>query len=193
MIVCAPSWCFVVRERTTPPLFPFWGQVWNRDASMSFLSCPIASRFIETSEEARAYYAFRLVGQHAIHVRGVPLVVQFNPEETHLFTDERNPCPPGDVVRRAGRSGELRCFERTRARMMDRILPTIAGPVAAFRALIPGGVQLYGPPESSAPRVCVVVAPAGGARWFVRTAYPVTSDKFARARREGFVVPWPPK
>jgi len=161
---------------------------------MPFLSCPIAARFIDTCEDARAYYAFRLVGEHTIYVRGdEPLVVQFNPEETHLFTDERNPCPPGDVVRRAGRSGEVRCFERTRARLMDRILPTIAAPVAAFRALIPGGVQLYGPPEAGARRVCVVVAPAGGARWFVRTAYPVNADGFARARRAGSTVPWPPK
>lgn len=161
---------------------------------MDFLSCPIASRFIETSEDARAYYAFRLVGEHSLLVRGAgPLVVVFNPEETHLFTDERDPCPPSDVVRRVGRSGELRCFERSRARLMDRILPTIAAPVAAFRALIARGVQLYGPPEVGARRVCVVVAPLSGEKWFVRTAYPVAQDQFARARRTGFVVPWPPK
>lgn len=162
-------------------------------SAMAFLSCPIASRFIETCEDARAYYACRLVGEHPIHVRGgALLVVLFNPEETHPFTDDRNPCPPEDVVRRAGRSGELRCFERTRARLMDRILPTITDPVAAFRAMMPGAVQLYGPPEAGARRVCVVVAPAGGARWFVRTAYPVNAEGFARARRGG-VVPWPPK
>lgn len=161
--------------------------------AMAFLSCPIASRFIETSEDARAYYALRLVGEHSLLVHGVePLVVVFNPEETHVFTDKRTPCPPPDVVRRVGCSGELRCFERTRARLMDRILPTIAAPVAAFGALISRGVQLYGPPEVGARRVCVVVAPNRG-KWFVRTAYPVAQDNFLRARREGVVVPWPPK
>lgn len=160
---------------------------------MPFLSCPIESRFIDTCEDARAYYAMRLEGEHTILVHGgAQLIVQFNKEETHIFTDERNPCPPGDVVRRLGRSGEVRCFERTRARLMDRILPTIANPVAAFQALKPGGVQLYGPPEASARRVCVVVAPSGG-RWFVRTAYPVNAEGFARARRSCSVVPWPPK
>lgn len=161
---------------------------------MPFLSCPIASRFIDTCEDARAYYAERLVGEHTILVRtGGSLVVRFNSEEAHPFTDERNPCPPDDVVRRAGRSGEMRCFERTRARLMDRILPTIAAPVAAFRALIQGGVQLYGPPEVGARRVCVVVAPLGGATWFVRTSYPVNAEGFARARRGSLAVPWPPK
>lgn len=159
-----------------------------------FLSCPIASRFIETREDACAYYAFRLVGDHTIRIHGgEPLVVRFNSEETHLFTDERNPCPPEDVVRRAGRSGELRCFERARARLMDKILLTIEAPVAAFRAMIPGGVQLFGPSEANSRRVCVVVAPAGGSKWFVRTAYPVNAEGFARAHRIGRVVPWPPK
>jgi hypothetical protein len=162
--------------------------------AMPFLSCPIASRFIETCEDARAYYAFRFVGEHSLLIGGrVLLVVRFNPEETHPFSDERNPCPPGDVVRRAGRSGEVRCFDRKRARQMDRILPTITNPVAAFRALIPGGVQLYGPAEANAQRVCVVVAPLGGEKWFVRTSYPVTAASFVQARRAGLVVPWPPK
>lgn len=162
--------------------------------AMPFLSCPIASRFIDTREDAHAYYAFRLLGDHALLVDGrVPIIARFNPEEIHFFTDERTPCPPGDVVRRAGRSGEVRCFDRSRARLMDRILPTIAKPVAAFRASIPGGVLLYGPAEVNAQRVCVVVAPSGGEKWFVRTAYPASAESFVRARRAGFVVPWPPK
>ena len=110
--------------------------------------CPIASRFIDTCEDARAYYALRLVGERPVSVGGVPLVIRFNREETHIFTDTRNPCPPGDVVRRAGASGELRCFCVDRARLLDLILPTIAAPVVTLRATMPGGVMLLGPPES---------------------------------------------
>jgi hypothetical protein len=158
-------------------------------------SCPIAARFIDTCDDARAYYAFRLVGEHPVSVGGVSLVVRFNREETHLFTDTRNPCPPGDVVRRLGVSGEVRCFAVERARLLDLILPTIKAPVVALRANIPGGVMLLGPPDpASARRLCVVVAPASREPgiWFVRTAYPMSPRDFAAARR-GRATPWPPR
>ncbi len=160
----------------------------------SWLSCPIRSRFIDTREDACAYYAFRLVGDHPVSVQGVSVVVRFNPEETHLFTDTRSPCPSGDVVRRAGASGELRCFSAERARLLDLILPTIAAPVVTLRATISSGAMLLGPPDPSARRLCVVVAPSARDRglWFVRTSYPVSPKDFAAARR-GRAVPWPPK
>lgn len=160
------------------------------------LACPVASRFIETADDARAYYRFRLVGDHAVTVCGVPLVVRFNPEETHLFTDDRQPCPPGDVVRRAGASGELRCFSVVRARALDLVVPTVAAPVKALVARVAGGVQLFGPPDpASTRRVCVVVAPSGRAPgvYFVRTAYDVTPDAYRRALASSRPAPWPPK
>jgi hypothetical protein len=90
---------------------------------MTFLSCPIASRFIETREDALAYYQHKLVGDHRVDVGGIAIVVRFNAEEIHLFTDCRAPCPPGDVMARAGRSREIRCFSGQRAREIPRPRP----------------------------------------------------------------------
>jgi hypothetical protein len=159
-----------------------------------FISCPIASRFIDTREDAAAYYAYKLAGDHPITVLGVALVVRFNAEEIHLFTDDRTPCPPADVTARAGASGEVRCLSRERARLLDLVLPTIQAPAVALRALIRGGVMLLGPADPAARRMCVVVAPSAreAGVYFVRTAFPVAGKDFAaklRAQR----VPWPPK
>jgi hypothetical protein len=113
---------------------------------MPALSCPIASRFIDTPEDALSYYAHKLVGDHRVAVRGEAIVVRFNAEEIHLFTDCRQPCPPDDVTARAGSSRELRCLSRERARMLDLVLPTIQAPAVVLRALIHEGVMLLGPP-----------------------------------------------
>lgn len=165
-----------------------------KEKSTDWLSCPIKARFIDTCEDALAYYTFRLVGEHPVSVGEVPLLVRFNPEETHPFTDEREPCPPGDVVRRAGKSGEVRCFCAERARLLDLILPTIIAPVTALRAKMPGRVMLLGPPDPALRRLCVIVAPLAKEPgvWFVRTAYPMSPKAFAAARR-GPSVAWPPK
>lgn len=158
-----------------------------------FERCPIFSRFIETREDAFAYYAFRLVGERPVTVRGVPLVVRFNPEEIHIFTDTRAPCPPPDIVRRAGRSSEVRCLCIERARAMDLILPTIEAPVAARRARMPGATMLFGPPDpASTRRLCTIVAP-GGRVYFVRTSYLVNPTEFRQALKSNpIAAPWPP-
>lgn len=65
----------------------------------SFNSCPIMSRFIDTREDALSYYAHKLIGDQAVTVQGVPIVVRFNREEIHHFTDKRTPCPACDIVR----------------------------------------------------------------------------------------------
>jgi hypothetical protein len=159
-----------------------------------FLSCPIAARFIATRDDACAYYAYRMVGERRIEVDGVTLRVRFNAEETHLFTDTRHPCPPGDCVRRAGASGEVRCFSLARARMLDAILPTLERPAVVLRAKIPGGVMVFGPADASAWRMSVVVAPArDGDLFFVRTAFSVSPKDFAAAVRAQQRAPWPPK
>jgi len=161
---------------------------------MPALSCPIASRFIDTREDALSYYAHKLAGDHAITVRGVALVVRFNVEEIHLFTDERSPCPPADVTARAGASGEVRCFSRERARALDRILPILQAPAVAHDAKMQKGVKLFGPADPAARRLCVIVAPGREAHvYFVRTAYDVSPKDFAAARGSGRAAPWPPK
>jgi hypothetical protein len=161
---------------------------------MSFISCPIASRFIETREDALSYYAHKLVGDHRVDVGGVAMVVRFNAEEIHLFTDRRAPCPAGDVMARAGRSREIRCFSAQRARMLELVLPTIQAPAVAHEAKMEGGVKLFGPAARSAQRLCIIVASDREANvYFVRTAYPVSPKDFAAARSSGHAAPWPPK
>jgi hypothetical protein len=163
--------------------------------AMSALSCPIASRFIETREDALSYYAHKLAGDHRLAVRGVAIVVRINAEEIHLFTDCRAPCPPEDVTARAGSSRELRCLSRERARMLDLVLPTIEAPAIALRALIHEGVMLLGPADPVARRQCVVVAPSArvGGVYFVRTAFSVTAKDFAAKLGANKPAPWPPK
>jgi hypothetical protein len=165
----------------------------RRDLSR-FLSCPIASRFIDTRDDALSYYAHRLAGDHGVSIAGTALTVRFNPEEIHAFTDTRSPCPPQDVVRRRG-GREIRCFSRERARLMDRMLEAVAKPAAALSARMPGSVMLFGPADPGARRVCVVLGPdtRDSGVWFVRTAYPVTAEAFVRAKRLHRPAPWPPQ
>lgn len=155
------------------------------------------SSLIDTLDEAREYYGARLVREHQIECRGVSLLVRFNPEETHLFSEEMRPgtkADPAKLVHRAGPGGETRYFSRARARLLDEILPTICAPVTSLEAKIARGQMLIGPPTLEASqRLVVVVAPdRERLAYFVRTAYPISQAQFAiavRSRR----VRWPPK
>lgn len=160
----------------------------------SFTRCPIEARFIDTCEDAQSYYAHKLIGDHLIEVRGVPVVVRFNAEETHVYTDTRNPCPPADVVVRAG-GRERRCLCRARARLMDLILPTLSNPAKALKARTVSGAQLFGPEQASKQRICIVVAPAsaGSNVYYVRTMFGVSPTDYARYLRTEPGVTWPSK
>jgi hypothetical protein len=148
----------------------------------SFASCPLASRFIDTREDALSYYAHRLAGDRPIAVKGAEITIRFNPEEIHLFTDERTPCPACDVIRRDGRSREVRCD----------ILDTPGPGRAVHRAKTPGGLVVYGPAGANMPRQAVVIGPGAGV-WYVRTAYPVSAKAFVKACRSERPAQWPPK
>jgi hypothetical protein len=160
-----------------------------------FSYCPLRAEFIDNVEEARAYYAYKLEGDRSIEVRGTTLIVRFNREEIHLFTEaiREGATPPQDrLVFREG-SSEVRVFSRQRARTLDRILPTIREPICALTAKIHRGIQLIGPADAHGLRISVVVAPGSEDRvFFVRTMFPLTPTDFARARR-GRPRPWPPK
>jgi hypothetical protein len=159
----------------------------------TFNSCPIESRFIDTREHALSYYAHKLIGDHKVTVKGVPITVRFNAEEIHHFTDERSPCPPSDVVKREGKSGEVRCFARDRARNMDGVLDALRRAAVVHAAKIPGGRVVYGPAGANAQRLAVVIGPGGGNVWFVRTVFNVSAQSFASACRSAKPAPWPPK
>jgi hypothetical protein len=158
----------------------------------SFASCPLASRFIDTREDALSYYAHRLAGDRPIAVKGAEITIRFNPEEIHLFTDERTPCPACDIIRRDGRSREVRCFSRDRARRLDDILDTLDRAARVHRAKTPGGLVVYGPAGANMPRQAVVIGPGAGV-WYVRTAYPVSAKAFVKACRSERPAQWPPK
>jgi hypothetical protein len=194
-------WAYVTDETLFTPLEraslmahgPRNGRATFRCVPAFFTSCPIASRFVDTREDALSYYAHRLVGRHELDVKGTVVAVWFNPEEIHLFTDERTPCPACDVLRRTGASGEVRCFSRERARRMDEILATLRNPAAALVARIRGGRTVYGPADSRAQRLAVVVAPGSDGAWFVRTVWPATARSFRDACASNARAPWPPK
>lgn len=160
----------------------------------TFDSCPIASRFIDTVDDARSYYRHKLVGDHGIVVKGVHVLVRFNPEEHHHFS-KGTPCEkcPGCIaVARDGTGRDSRCFSRDRARSLDAILDTLRNAAVVHQARISGGRVVYGPVVPGSPRMCVVIAPDQGV-WFVRTAYAVSAKEFASALRSGRPAPWPPK
>lgn len=163
-----------------------------------FAFCPIESRFIDDLDGARSYYAHRFVGDHKVSVKGVDVVIRFNAEETHLFSDTDPPTDgsPRIEVRRGGGSREIRYFNRKRARMMDRVLPTLCNPARSVEAKSAHGVLVYGPAEQNNPRLAVVVVRDYSSKttWFVRTTWSVTANEYKgvvskpnRAR----AAPWP--
>ena len=161
---------------------------------LDFASCPIASRFIDDATGARAYYLFRLVGDHRFLVGEVEIVVRFNAEEIHLFTrDSNGPFPASEIVRRGGGAKEARRFDLVRARALDLVLPTLQRPVKALRAKDPRCVQLIGPADGAGHRLNVIVCRA--APMYVRTSFVLTPTDFQRAVRStpGATWPWPEK
>lgn len=162
--------------------------------------CPLESQWIRGLDDARSYYAHRLVaaGPHTVTFRGgSSVVVHFNPEETHCFSDAldaNTTCPPSERVCRPGASGEVRRFSLSRARRMDEILPTLAKPAASMRAkLSPAAVQVFGQPDVRGERTCVVVAPDRNV-WFVRTSWLSSAMDYRNATNPPKQrAAWPPK
>src|ERR1019366_2271016 len=103
--------------------------------------CPREARFIVTVEDARSYYAHKLVGERTIAVGGAPLQIVFNREEIHPFTEAMKAgetCPPTHLVRRPG-SSEVRRFNLERAHMLDDILRTLSSAAVIHEARHGGG------------------------------------------------------
>jgi hypothetical protein len=177
----------------TPADRPTMADVRHEDA-FAYLCCPIASRFIDTLDEARAYYDERLVGDHIISVNGTRVIIRFNAEEIHLFTDHGAPRSMADLVARPSDPREVRSFSRERARRMDAILPTLSAPGAAIPGKGSRSILVHGPGAPSAWRLGVVVAPDRRDRrvYFVRSAFEVAPKNYAAALR-GARVAWPPK
>jgi hypothetical protein len=150
------------------------------------------SALIESLDEARAYYAERLVGAHKITCYKRPVTIVFERDATHLFSVDPKGAPIPDrhrVERRIPpRRIEVRSFCVERARLMDHVLRavslfTVAVPEAGGR----GGFQkrvLYGPALTpSSDRMRVVLRPGPGTAWTCVSAYPVSAQQWFAASR----------
>lgn len=154
----------------------------------------IRSNLIDTIEEAWAYYRERFVGPRSIQVGGCTIMLHFPGDEIHLFTEKlkvgQDPSPD-KLVRRPG-SNEVRYFSKSRARLLDRVVPTLEKPAGSVAAKEAGATMVFGPVDKDGHRLAVVVRPRGE-RWNVRTAYPLTPKEFADYKRGGSrSMRWPP-
>lgn len=154
-----------------------------------------SSATITTLDEARAFYA-TLVGTHTVKVGEKTVSVRFARGEIHPFTEsirEGSKPPAHLLVTRPDGSGEVRIFSRTRARFLDRILPTLEHPAACVRAKGPGAIMVIGPSGADGWRMAVVLN-RHGEEFVVRTAYPIDGRAFASYTRSSSAkrCPWPP-
>lgn len=147
----------------------------------------IRSELIETVDEARAYYACKLAGSHAILCAGYPVTIVFERDMTHAYSDE-NGDPEAAIVRRRlapGRMEERRFCVR-RARLMDKILPSISRFTVSVWAQGARGREkrlLYGPPLSDGHHMLVALRRGPGEAFTCVSAYPVNREKWLAARR----------
>jgi len=150
----------------------------------------IRSEYIATAEEARDYYRAKLAGLHTITSDGRPVTIVFEHDATHLYSTEiKDPASPLErVTRRIGPGKvDVREFNVARARLMDKILPAIAGytvcvPAAGGRAgaeksllngrALPGGGCMR-----------VVLRPGPRDALTCVSAYPVDQVEWMNARR----------
>jgi hypothetical protein len=153
----------------------------------------IRSELILTLDEARAYYAARLVGSHAVATRRGTTTIIFEAATTHFFsveTDDFGSVPPHERVSRrlSATRAERRRFSVERARLMDRIIPAIAGFVFSIAGTSSHGLEkrlLHGPALPHGQYMRVVLSPWQGNpdKWTCVSAYAIDAKVWAAARR----------
>ena len=143
------------------------------------------SEFIETLEQARAYYRAKLAGSHAIQVHGRDVTVVFEKDMTHAYSEESG---NGELVTRylGGGRRDVRHFSRERAQLLDHVLRAIS----LFVFSVPGTGRagnamrmLHGPALPGGQHLRVVLRPGPGDAWTCVSAYPVTSTVFFETKR----------
>jgi hypothetical protein len=157
----------------------------------------IRSTFVETREEARAYYRAKLASPspHSLTCRGVGITVSFDREATHLYSEEVDgPIPAHlEVKRWQNGSIERRQFSLKRARAMDLVIPAICKPALAHRAqgtLAAPKWLLHGfPILMTQHRMRVVLRSIGPAAWACVSAYAVKEVKFHSTKRSAEKFP----
>lgn len=157
---------------------------------------PVSSHSIATLEEAQAYYAAKLAGRQVVHTRGgTRCIINFEAATTHLFSEEVSreafqllPIEERVWRRLPGGRPEYRRFCLDRARLMDHVLPAIAGFVFSIPGTSAhgrGNRMLHGPALPDGRFLRVVLAPWAGApkEWTCVSAYPLPREKWLEARR----------
>jgi hypothetical protein len=150
---------------------------------------PLTSAGITTVAEALAFYGRYLAGDHELFIgrERKRFIASFDPYEIHLFTESLKPgeqCPANLLVRRQDRGRrEVRRLDVRRARLFERILPSLEQFVFCIPAKTGGGMLVYGPEVSKSEHLCVVLEPAGRKVdlldvYFVRSAWPASKAKF---------------
>jgi len=160
----------------------------------------IRSEFIETLEEARAYYRDRLVGSHDVTCHGRAVTIVFEADNTHLFSTEskdwRTVAANVRVDRQFGNGKiETREFCPIRARLLDDVIRSICHFTISIPGTGPRGAQnrmLHGPALPNGEYLRVVLRPGPGGAHTCVSAYPVALAVWrsaVRAKRAKF----PPK
>ncbi|HEY2431571.1 MAG TPA: hypothetical protein VGI12_02785 [Vicinamibacterales bacterium] len=150
-----------------------------------------AAEAITDLAQARHYYASKLVRAHQITCHGAPVVIVFEAENTHLFSEEvedTDAIPADQLVtkKQSGGREEIRQFSLDRARLMDCVLPAItsfthchagAGPPTHSTRL------MYGKAMPCGRHMCVVLRPGPKTAWTVVTSFPMQKAKYSERCR----------
>jgi hypothetical protein len=144
------------------------------------------SELIDNADEARNYYAQRLQRAWHITCHAKPVTIVFQPRDTHTFSEsitEDNTHMPKVSRRFSSTNTEERAFSPERARLMDRIIPSIERFSRSIHSVNVGGRQLFGPPMPGGMRLSVVLRRGLGETWNVVTAFPVDGKVWMQAVR----------
>lgn len=152
-------------------------------------SIVIRSAFIDTRDEAVAYFLARVAGTREVTIydRTIELVIPTN--ATHLYSETVDAAPldaTETIIRSLGRGRvETRRFSLDRARHMDLVVHALRNYVVS----LPGSsarenFQIFGPVLADGSRhMKVVVQRVAASRWTCLSAFPVGESAFRDACR----------
>jgi hypothetical protein len=151
-----------------------------------------AAKYIDTRGEAIQYYRnkFALQSPHDLTCQGRPVIVEFEYDATHLYSEEPPlpTIPAGlEVIRTFAKRVERRQFSIERARNMDLVIKAIRKPSLTHRAQEMGRMAnwvIYGFPQWPAGgyRMRVILRPSSAGKWACISAYCVKEKVFQGLR-----------
>jgi hypothetical protein len=175
-----------------------WKTTFRRTAPLAVTHAPTVlvvarSNLITTLEEARVYYAAKLVGARLVTTRKGHATIVFEAATTHFYSVETADfanVPANERVSRrlSATRTEYRRFDVDRARLMDRVIPAIEGFVFSIAGTSSHGLEkrmLHGPVLPDGRYMRVVLSPWRGDadKWTCVSAYPIAAAVWMQARR----------